>query len=276
MIYDYLPANTGVFLNKKPTIDLNFLIKQQASNYVVCIDGLAGSGKSTLGKRLSSSLNVPHISSGIFYRVFTYIFCVYNLPFTPESIDSITQDISFSIASKEFSIMYKGNKVPMSELKNDAIDAALNRYSSDIYFRSSVTTILVKMVQQLQSSFILDLRGAYPDYVKEIIKQNRPVIKLLLVANIDVKAQRRLEEYMLSKYSKDRYYQSPEHQRELYDSIKDKIVERDYLDIQSILKTNIGLISEDSGVIDTSDITEEQVLELSLNYIQNVLREKID
>jgi cytidylate kinase len=272
MIYDYLPPNKGVFLNKKPLIDINFLKEMQKSNYVICIDGLAGSGKSTLGKRLSNSLNIPHISSGIFYRVFTYIFCVFDISFTPNNIDSIGNDITFHVTEKEFTILYKENKIPMSELKNDVIDAALNRYSTDIYFRNAVSKILVKMVQSLQHSFILDLRGAYPDYVKEIENQKRPVIKLLLVANTEIKAQRRLEEYMNSKYSKDKYYQSEIHQKELYESLKSKIIERDNLDIQSILKTDIGLIDEQSGVIDTSEITEEQVLELALNYIQTILK----
>ncbi len=73
MIYDYLPNNTGIYLNIKPVIDISYLIQSQANQYVICIDGLAGSGKSTLGKHLSRILNIPHISSGIFYRVYTYI-----------------------------------------------------------------------------------------------------------------------------------------------------------------------------------------------------------
>jgi cytidylate kinase len=274
MTYDYLPDNKGVLLNKKPTIDLDFLIKKQDTNYVVCIDGLAGSGKSTLGKRLSKTLNVPHISSGIFYRVFTYIFCVHHIEFTPGNIDKIAEDVNFEIVNREFNILYKGNKVPMTELKNDAIDAALNRYSSDLYFRSSMSGLLVKMVKQLQHTFVIDLRGASPDYVLEIEKQNRPIIRLLLVADTETKAQRRLKEYLLSKYSKDSYYKTQEHKQELYNSIKAKIVERDQQDIESIKKTNIGLIHQNSGVIDSTGITEEQVCDLALNFIQNSLQKK--
>jgi CMP/dCMP kinase len=268
MTYDYLPANTGVYLNKKPTIDLDYLIKQEVNNYVICIDGLAGSGKSTLGKRLSQILNVPHISSGIFYRVFTYIFCVNHIEFTPANIDKIAQDIDFEIVKKEFNIMYKSKKVPMTELKNDAIDAALNRYSSDLYFRSSMSKILVKMVQQLQSTFVIDLRGANPDYVLEVEKQSRPIIRLLLVADLETKAQRRLIEYLGTKYSKDNYYKTEEHKQELYSSIKAKIIERDEQDVESIIKTNIGLIHEKTGIIDSTGISEEQVANLALNYIQ--------
>jgi CMP/dCMP kinase len=271
MTYDYLPANTGVYLNKKPTIDLDFLINAEVKNYVICIDGLAGSGKSTLGKRLSNILNIPHISSGIFYRVFTYIFCVNHIEFTPANIDKIAQDIDFEIVKKEFNIMYKNKKVPMTELKNDAIDAALNRYSSDLYFRSSMSKILVKMVQQLQSTFVIDLRGANPDYVLEVEKQKRPIIRLLLVADLETKAQRRLIEYLGTKYAKDNYYKTEEHKQELYSSIKAKIIERDEQDVESIIKTNIGLIHDTTGIIDSTGISEEQVANLALNYIQQNL-----
>jgi cytidylate kinase len=37
-------------------------------NIVVAIDGSAGSGKSTLGKRLAKRLGIPYIDSGAFYR----------------------------------------------------------------------------------------------------------------------------------------------------------------------------------------------------------------
>jgi cytidylate kinase len=275
MTYDYLPPNTGIFLNKKPTIDLDYLIKNQDTNYVVCIDGLAGSGKSTLGKRLSETLNIPHISSGIFYRVFTYIFCVHHVEFTPANIDNIAQDISFEIVNKEFNILYKFNKVPMTELKNDAIDSALNRYSADLYFRSSMSRQLVNMVKQLQHSFVIDLRGANPEYVLEIEKQKRPIIRLLLVADTETKAQRRLLEYLGSKYSKDTYYKTKEHKQELLESIRAKIIQRDLQDIESIKKTNIGLIHMTSGVIDSTGISEEQVGDLALNFIQHSLQKKI-
>jgi cytidylate kinase len=274
MTYDYLPDNTGIYLNKKPTIDLNYLIKSQVTNYVVCIDGLAGSGKSTLGKRLSKTLNIPHISSGIFYRVFTYIICVYHIEFTPSNIDKIAKDISFEIVNKEFNILYKNNKVPMTELKNDVIDSALNRYSADIYFRSSMSKQLVNMVKQLQHSFVIDLRGANPEYVLEIEKQNRPIIRILLVADTETKAQRRLLEYLGTIYSKDAYYKTEEHKQELLVSIRSKIVSRDLQDIESIKKTNIGLIHKTSGVIDSTGISEEKVGDLALNFTQQSLQKR--
>lgn len=272
MTYDYLPEGVGIYLNRKPEYNIQELINLQSSNYVICIDGLAGSGKSTLGQSMSKMLKIPHISSGIFYRVFTYIFVVHNIQFTPSNIDMISKEITFEINTSEFSILYKFHKIPMLELKNDVIDAALNRFSTDIYFRESISIILVKMVQSLNHSFILDLRGANPAYVKAIESQNRPVIRLLLVADTETKAKRRLIEYMANKYSKDNFYKDPSHQLELYNQIYSKIISRDQADIDSIIKTNIGLIHPKSGIIDTSNITQNQVLDIALNFTQNSLK----
>lgn len=272
MLYDYLPNGVGSYLNKKPDYRISDLIDLQITKYVICIDGLAGAGKSTLGKRLSNILVIPHISSGIFYRIFTYIFCVYHIEFSEENIDKITDQISFEINNNELDIFYNNKKIAQNELKNDVIDAALNRYSSNLYFRASITTIITKMVQNLQSSFILDLRGSNPPYVQAILDQNRPVIRLLLVADPVIKAQRRVKEYTDSKYSKDQYYNQANNRIELFNQILTKIIERDNQDIESIKKTNIGLIEEDTGIIDTGEISEEQVMEISLNYINNSLK----
>ncbi len=199
------------------------------------------------------------------------ILSVYHLPFTQESIDKITNEIDFSISNKEFSILYNESKIPMTELKNDVIDATLNRYSSDLYFRSSISKVLVKMVKSLNKSFILDLRGANPEYVTTIEELHRPVIRLLLVADTEIKAQRRLTEYMHLKYSKDEYYKTTQHQQELLSNIREKIIARDNQDIESINKTGIGLIHPKSGIIDTTDISEEEVTQLALKFIQDEL-----
>ena len=41
-------------------------------NMIIAIDGTAASGKGSLEKNLSKSLNLHHLDSGIFYRVLAY------------------------------------------------------------------------------------------------------------------------------------------------------------------------------------------------------------
>ena len=40
---------------------------------IISIDGTASSGKGSLAKNLSKSLNLHHLDSGLFYRVLAYL-----------------------------------------------------------------------------------------------------------------------------------------------------------------------------------------------------------
>ena len=40
---------------------------------IIAIDGTASSGKGSLAKNLSKSLNLHHLDSGLFYRVLAYL-----------------------------------------------------------------------------------------------------------------------------------------------------------------------------------------------------------
>jgi cytidylate kinase len=245
---NYLPQNTGIKL--VPTT----LENKKKLNYVICIDGLAGVGKSTLGHALSAFLKIPHISSGIFYRVFTYIFFTYNLDFTEENITKIAFDMTFDIREMQLVVFYKGKEVPLGKLKNKDIDGLLNQYSTNLFFRQVISDILVKMTTTLQYSFILDLRGSSPKYVTALEEQNRPVIRFLLVTDLATKVNRRMVEY----------HQATKEQE---DKIKQDITLRDTQDIESIKKTGIGLIHENTGILDTSNLNEEEVLITALQFI---------
>src|SRR5207237_6825675 len=46
-------------------------MRESAGEAIVAVDGPAGSGKSTLGRRLATALRLPLIDTGLFYRVVT-------------------------------------------------------------------------------------------------------------------------------------------------------------------------------------------------------------
>jgi cytidylate kinase len=257
---DYLPNNVGTYLTPSAKkVDLGL-----AGDYVVCIDGLAGSGKSTLGISLSLSLNIPHISSGIFYRVFTYILEKYQLEFTPISIESIARGINFKVDKMEFTIYYKNSQIPLNDLRNKELDGALNRYSKDIFFRKEISKMLVTMVQSIKTSFILDLRGSSPDYVKVLEQEGRQVIRLLLVTDLETKVYRRALEYgkTLGRELKE----------EEVGKIRKDIICRDSQDVESIIKTGIGLIHPNTGIIDSSNLSAQQVSEIALCFIAKSIK----
>jgi CMP/dCMP kinase len=231
---------------------------QNKTKYTICIDGLAGVGKSTLGSYLSSYLQIPHISSGIFYRIFAYIFYTQNLEFNQQNILRVMEQISFKIFEKRLIISYKDFQIPTKQLKTPQIDKYLNQISTDLFFRDCVTKMLVKMCISLPNSFILDLRGSSPDYVTALEAIGTTVVRLLLVTETETKVSRRMLEYKQPS------------QKE-HDAIKQSIEERDSKDIESIKKTNIGLIHTTTGIIDTTNLKEEVVGILALNWVKKHL-----
>src|SRR5437588_9586469 len=46
-------------------------MREAAGEAIVAVDGPAGSGKSTLGRRLATALRLPLIDTGLFYRAVT-------------------------------------------------------------------------------------------------------------------------------------------------------------------------------------------------------------
>jgi cytidylate kinase len=259
----YLPKDKGVNLNSENATNLTkeFIQEQIHSfskvgkKYVICIDGLAGTGKSTLGKSLSSTLSIPHISSGIFYRVFTYILCKNHLVFNHFNIQKVKEGISFKVSSNQLKVYYENELVPLDLLRNKVIDGQLNLFSTDVFFRQQVSQTLVKMTTSLSSSFILDLRGSNPEYVSVLENDNCTVIRLALITDLETKVNRRILEYKLADNELEK------------SKIRTDISLRDSQDIASIIKTNIGLISKDTGKIDTSKISSTEVELISLNYL---------
>ena len=71
------------------------LISFQNKKPVIAIDGTAGSGKGTLAKKLSKSLQFDHLDSGMLYRLFAYEFLKQNESIrTLESV-SLNLDLFF-------------------------------------------------------------------------------------------------------------------------------------------------------------------------------------
>ena len=262
-IIPYLPAGIGTYLLDYSIVELDALNKINTfkmTNYVVCIDGLAGVGKSTLGKKLSQNLQIPHISSGIFYRIFAYIISSTKIEFTHENIIKLRKSITFNIIDMALVVYFDLVEIESSKLHNQEVDGVLSKYSKDLFFRSQITEILNDMVVNIQEPFILDLRGASPEYVLMLERVGRPVIRLYIHVKLEVKAIRRFEEY--------------EAKNEIglnIKTIESDIERRDMQDRESIIKTNLSLIHEKSGIIDNSYLTQDQMYLMSLKYILECL-----
>ena len=213
----------------------------------VAIDGPAGAGKSTIAKRVAAEKNYIYVDTGAMYRAMA-LFLYRN---------GIDADDSAAISGKcqeaDISIEYRdGVQVVLLDGEN-VNDYLRTPEVSDMASRSSVNgdvrTKLVELQQELarRQNVVMDGRD-----IGTVVLPDAQV-KIFLTASVGVRARRRYLELMEKDGKAD------------LEEIEAQIRERDERDMTreiSPLKQ-----AEDAVLVDTSDMTIDQVVDRILAII---------
>ena len=206
---------------------------------VIAIDGTASSGKGTLAKNLSRFLGFDHLDSGILYRIYAY-----------EFLKKKTDDIK-KIKANFFSL-----KNLTSYNHKDLRTEGVSKIASEIAKNKFVRKQLI----DIQRSF-----ADNPPNKKGSVIDGRDITSVI-IPNAEVKFY---VDASLEKRAKRRQIQLDLADKE-YDEIYIEMKLRDYNDknrqTSPLIKTN------DSFFIDTSDISEKEVLDIAIREI----KKKID
>ena len=83
------------------------------NTHIITIDGLAGSGKSAVSKKLSQNLGFYLLDSGILYRTFAYIKNIENInTFNKDNIGYLMSHLSLTPTNDlRFNIIFKNNDI---------------------------------------------------------------------------------------------------------------------------------------------------------------------
>ncbi len=199
---------------------------------VVAIDGPAGTGKSTVAKKVAEDLGLVFLNSGSFYRALT-------LALLDAGVDIDDTGAVMDFAKRQTldyvdsHLILNGVDVD-SELHQDRVDANVSRVSSIVDLRHLVNDRMREIVKSM--SIICEGRDmttvVFPDAEH----------KFYLDASIDVQAQRRFDQGVSGLSLEE---------------IKAAIIKRDEMDRN---KTEGSLKkAPDALYIDTSDLTISQV-----------------
>lgn len=213
----------------------------------IAIDGPSGVGKSTIANLLADIYHMIHLDTGAMYRCVAYYLLknkvdVNNEKELLDALDNI--DISF----QEDQVFLNGENVS-KEIRMNEISMAASKFSA----LHAVRKKLVSLQQQIAKNkgYILDGR----DICSVVLPDAE--VKIYMDASSKARAQRRYQEYISKGIDAD------------YETIFQDIVARDYQDSH---RENSPLqVAEDAQVVDTSDMTIDEVVE----EIQKIIDEKV-
>lgn len=223
------------------------------SDITIAIDGYSSCGKSTLAKQLASKLNYTYVDSGAMYRAIT-LFAIENGLASKEHVnrdglisqlDSVDIDLKYNPDTQAVTTFLNGKNVE-EEIRTMRVSEVVSH---------------VSVIKEVRAK----LRSMQQDWGKRggVVMDGRDIgtavfpnaeLKIFMTASPEVRAQRRFDELK----AKGKNVSLAE--------VRDNLVSRDKEDTSR--KENPLVQAEDAVVLDNSDLTPKEQLELALGWVE--------
>ncbi len=211
---------------------------------IIAIDGPAASGKGTLSKSLAGALNFAHMDTGALYRAVAYeVLAQENNP--ENEADALNGCKALEV------VLHNANPLSNPNLRTEIIGNAASKVASI----QSVRDFLTNMQRNFANSPPPPFKGAILDGrdIGTVICPNAP-LKLYITAKCEIRAKRRMKELQSKGLSVT------------YSAVLEDMRARDARD--SARKVAPLKPATDAIIIDSSDLSEAQMLENTLNYVK--------
>lgn len=204
--------------------------------YKIAIDGLSGTGKSTVAKRLSKRLSILYVDTGAMYRAITLYLLNNNIDINDEKV--VVKNLN------KINIELNADqtvKLNGEDVTNEIRENEISKCTPIVSRYKKVREKLVKMQREIakKESVIMDGRDictvVFPD----------ADLKLFLTASSRVRAERRYKELILKGKDVN------------LDDIEKELIERDYIDMHK--KFGTLKKADDAIEIDTTNMNEQEV-----------------
>ncbi len=217
---------------------------------IITIDGPVATGKSTIAKKLAESIGFIFFDTGAMYRTFTYGILKYGIDIDnhqqlEEFIKNFKMDIR--VIRRERHYFFENEDVTQ-KIRGEEVTSAVSKVSAKKEVRDKLASIQRELAVGVNAVFEGRDMGSvvFPD----------ATLKIFLTGRDDVRAQRRFEE-LISKY--------PEETKDLtVEKCLEELIQRDQYD--STREHAPLTQAKDAFVIDTSDLTIDEVVYKILEY----------
>jgi len=213
-------------------------------NYIkIAIDGPAASGKSTIAKLIANNLKYEYIDTGSMYRAITLKALLLGVDMELESNFDFVNETSFKFIDGH---LYMDGVDVSDKIRTHKVSNNVSLVASYLSVRENCVRIQREIAQG--TNVVMDGR----DIGYKVLPDAD--FKFFLTASIERRAERRYKDNIKRGLKSD------------IEILKEKIAQRDHFDStreHSPLKP-----ATDAEIIDTSDLTIEQVVALITNRIR--------
>ncbi|MBQ4052247.1 MAG: (d)CMP kinase [Clostridia bacterium] len=214
----------------------------------IAIDGPSGAGKSTLARKLAAKLGYIYVDTGAMYR--TVGLYAYRNHIDPQKTDEVTAmlpriDVSIAFIDGEQHVYLNGDDVSA-----DIRIHEVSQYASLVSAIPAVRQFLFDMQQKMAREYNVIMGGR--DIGTVVLPHAE--VKIFLTATPEVRARRRYKELL------------ERGQDVQYETVLADVIRRDEQDMNrpvAPLKP-----AEDSVIIDSSDYTFEETLDLLYDTVK--------
>ena len=203
-------------------------------HYIVAIDGVSGSGKSSTAKTVARQLGILHLDTGAMYRGVTFLALEKGLK--PAQIDEISEMVlGLDWHADTSGKLTVGGRDLSREIRTDPVSSAVSDFARIPEVRHALVPIQRKI--GMRQSAVVEGR----DMATVVFPDAR--FKFFMDASPEVRAQRRVRELVSLGLPAD------------YEQVLGNLQERDHKD--SGREHSPLTLSPDAQVIDTSGLTFE-------------------
>ena len=229
---------------------------QTPRKIIVAIDGYSSCGKSTLATALARRLHYVHIDSGAMYRAVTLYFIRHMVDIhDPDHVAHALRNITIYLTFEhEQQITWLNHENVNEAIRNPVV----NDWVSPVSALSTVRKEMVKQQQRMgkDKGIVMDGRDigtvVFPD----------AELKLFLVANLDVRVERRWMEMQAKGMRLDR------------EEVKANLLQRDHID--STREDSPLRQAVDATVIDTSFLTPKEQMQIAFDLSRSTIEKSVE